>query len=853
MKQVLVPALLFMFLLPSSSGYAQINVQNPPYSAACNGTTDDSLALSQAVAAANAANSSVFIPPGCHLGVNSTQITLGDVKIYGSSSMDVGNSQSCCSQNYGLEGSQIWLLNYTQPPFLLGSGVAFENVNFYWPKQNEAYATSAYPIMLNGATASGQTETITLNSSNPTATVPVSIPQNTNAAAAALLLANAVNANSTITGAGGFASLEGMTVSAPPPPPPPAPPYARDMPALQQEITGATVSAPGGVSPTASYAPNDTITLAGGAHTTAGTLKVATTQVVAASVASGGTGCTNGSSKTMTGTTGTGTKFKALVTVAGNSITAVNSISVAGNYTVNPTNLSSEPVTGDACSGAALAISMGVLSLAPLNQPTGLYGIIPANPVTQASTSGHGSNATFNLTWNGILNGALVTVSSPARVASASIYAGGSGCTNGSSQTVTGTTGAGTLFSADVTVSGGTITAVNSISGGSYTLPPLSFNEPVTGDGCSGAVLTITLAPTITWTISTSSPSYISANMSPSGSPVAFPPLFQQAPGYQINRFDFINSQVSNAFDFLAQPTQVIGQAHIAGAQIYALNSVLRLTSQPEIFKVVDSYFSHGTFYDAPSTFLTSWTANNGTWLSVEGNGTTSSPSTTLVQAMRVDAGTFVFGYATFVHVSTGWLDLSNFNVALDGTQVALQVDPSGGITNTQFGGGSYWILGSTSVPAIYINPNSAAAGNVTFDTIYFDSVACNLFNVANDSVDIRNTTTYINAQPNAVCTWLDFNGGTAHATVQNNKIIVQNNTTSNGVVNSSPGYFLTLIGNTFVNEQTPINFASSLTATLVGNTTIATQGSYSVLNCSTSVIAAANNFDKPINGTCGP
>ncbi len=79
--------------------------------------------------------------------------------------------------------------------------------------------------------------------------------------------------------------------------------------------------------------------------------------VQGASVYAGGSGGTNGT-QTVTGTTGTGTKFQASVTVSGGAITAVNSISVAGSYTALPSVLNDEPVTGAGLSGAALSLAM---------------------------------------------------------------------------------------------------------------------------------------------------------------------------------------------------------------------------------------------------------------------------------------------------------------------------------------------------------------------------------------------------------------------------------------------------------------------------------------------------------------
>jgi hypothetical protein len=162
--------------------------------------------------------------------------------------------------------------------------------------------------------------------------------------------------------------------------------------AVMKALAATVVTAQSGAG---SYAPANTITLTGGTGT-APVLTVATTQVVSATVAAGGSGGTNGT-QTVTGTTGTGTKFQASVTVSGGAITAVLSITVAGNYTVNPTSLTAEPVTGASLTGAQLNVKMGVLT-ATVSTP-GALTALPTAPVAQGSTSGTGTGATFTLTY----------------------------------------------------------------------------------------------------------------------------------------------------------------------------------------------------------------------------------------------------------------------------------------------------------------------------------------------------------------------------------------------------------------------------------------------------------------------
>jgi hypothetical protein len=185
----------------------------------------------------------------------------------------------------------------------------------------------------------------------------------------------------------------------------------------------------------ANYVPADTIAITGGMQTTPAVLTVATTQVVSATIASSGAGGSDGT-QTVTGTTGTGTKFQASVTVAGGTITDILSITVPGSYTVNPTTPAVEPVTGAGLAGAELNVVLGVGSVTVTNpgvftvnpsgltftqtsssgtgtgvtfryalmgvdavtfSPAGSYTVFPANPVAQFDTTGLGRGVTFNV------------------------------------------------------------------------------------------------------------------------------------------------------------------------------------------------------------------------------------------------------------------------------------------------------------------------------------------------------------------------------------------------------------------------------------------------------------------------
>ncbi len=157
------------------------------------------------------------------------------------------------------------------------------------------------------------------------------------------------------------------------------------------------------------YAPADTIHLTGGTQSTPAVLTVTTTQVSGATIVSPGTvapGTWSGATTAIVqGTTGTGIKFQASCQMDVTGLLSVNSISLAGDYTVNPTTPAVEPVTlvsysgggapvGVTLTGATLDITLGVLGFSISNA-----GVFTTNPAggtfTQASTSGSGTGATF--------------------------------------------------------------------------------------------------------------------------------------------------------------------------------------------------------------------------------------------------------------------------------------------------------------------------------------------------------------------------------------------------------------------------------------------------------------------------
>ena len=136
------------------------------------------------------------------------------------------------------------------------------------------------------------------------------------------------------------------------------------------------------------------------------------------------------------------------------------------------------------------------LSACPTNALpwSGAWAATVATPQSGAGSYAIGDTLTM-AGGTGVVTAPSFTVAS-LQAASAAVAAGGSGGTAGAC-TVTGTTGAGTLFQASGTVASGALSGPLTIAaGGTYTTAPTNIAaEPVTGCGLTGATVSLTMGP----------------------------------------------------------------------------------------------------------------------------------------------------------------------------------------------------------------------------------------------------------------------------------------------------------------------------------------------------------------------
>lgn len=242
------------------------------------------------------------------------------------------------------------------------------------------------------------------------------------------------------------------------------------------------------------YVPQQILTCSGGTVNTACQAIVYSTVVNALpTVASGGSGCSNGT-QTFTGTTGlTGVAgtftinnyFTVTGTVSGGVLQSPLASFVAnGPYTENPVNISAEPVSGASCSVAPtinLSSAMGASTGAMY--ASGNYTTVPTNPVSFAPAA----LPIKTMTWASASGGTVTVLMLNYSVGSAAILPGYMfpGWTN-------------TVSQIPVTISGASPSGYN----GTYTATitgPQNFTFPLASNpGATTAVGTYTVAPSAT-------------------------------------------------------------------------------------------------------------------------------------------------------------------------------------------------------------------------------------------------------------------------------------------------------------------------------------------------------------------
>jgi hypothetical protein len=172
--------------------------------------------------------------------------------------------------------------------------------------------------------------------------------------------------------------------------------------------------------------------------------------------------------------------------------------------------------------------------------------------------------------------------------------------------------------------------------------------------------------------------------------PIVYPPLFTEVPGTQLGNFDLIGDRIIDAYDVLdaANSTDAMGAITLTDTLGYAIHYWFSLANVPETITIKGMIADWNLYQGVASKgkqYLVRWTAANGTFLHVFGNGNGRTTASTVNVAGLVFSGT-VFAYNKYVWVdSTGFLNESHFSGIVDAVPRILQVDAGGCIANVKF------------------------------------------------------------------------------------------------------------------------------------------------------------------------
>jgi hypothetical protein len=224
--------------------------------------------------------------------------------------------------------------------------------------------------------------------------------------------------------------------------------------------------------------------------------------------------------------------------------------------------------------------------------------------------------------------------------------------------------------------------------------PPASANTPPAygGAGATFLLTSTTVQPfTVGMGVRISNCNFFWPNQTgTTATPIVYPPLFTEVPGTQLGNFDLIGDRIIDAYDVLdaANSADAMGAITLTDTMGYAIRYWFSLANVPETITIKGMIADWNLYQGVASRgkqYLVRWTAANGTFLHVFGNGNGRTTASTVNVAGLVFSGT-VFAYNKYVWVeSTGFLNEAHFSGIVDAVPKILQVDAGGCIANVKF------------------------------------------------------------------------------------------------------------------------------------------------------------------------
>lgn len=209
-----------------------------------------------------------------------------------------------------------------------------------------------------------------------------------------------------------------------------------------------------------------------------------------------------------------------------------------------------------------------------------------------------------------------------------------------------------------------------------------------------------------------------------SARPIAYPPLFTEAPGTQMGNLDLIEDRVINAYDVIAQArtSDSFGNIHLTDTYGYAIRYWLSLANVQETVTISGMAADWNLFQNVANTgekHLVKWTTRHGAFLHVFGNAKGTIASTVSVGGLDIDADVFAYDKLIWVD-GTGALGETTIRGIADAIPHILEVDPGGCATQTSLDM-LYWSYqwlgeGRDHAPAFSIRAPARQGCTVTLD-----------------------------------------------------------------------------------------------------------------------------------------
>ena len=317
--------------------------------------------------------------------------------------------------------------------------------------------------------------------------------------------------------------------------------------------------------------------------------------------------------------------------------------------------------------------------------------------------------------------------------------------------------------------------------------------------------------------------------------PTAYPPLFTEPLGSNMSNFDLVRDRIIDAYDVIDQASlansDAIGNISMTDTYGYAIRYWFSVGNVPETVTVKGMSADWNLYQNvanAGNQCLTKWTAANGAFLHVYGNGN----GTTTTSSVNIAGFTFdgaVFATNKFLWVdSTGSLTESHATGILDTVPHVIQVDTGGCFAsiylNMVYVNISQFANGGTDNGTAFALNSPASSGctetNIdiggSFNTAQGDVIDVNGNPVKAINLHLGGFGTYANTSTAGTYYFANINAPNAQFTAIGNHVEPANPSTSKHGFNIQACSQCVIAGSSFLGVHNPIILGSS-TVPVVG------------------------------------